>query len=663
MSSAVESWERIWSLASGGQNVAVNPASMRDSAPNGPSAPGLDEALVWLSEGFSEGRSQRMLFLVGGPGAGKSHAARRLAGGLEEVDPRHDGLAHRSYRYSTGGRNLLVVNDATIKASRGGESTLVEDVSSAILQGDHLLACVNRGVIVEEENDQFVHSHHAAEAVLRWLSRGDFPIGVDSEVGIDFALKSGPADSEFGRTGRLETSAGPIDLVCLFLDRSSLLERRPIVSIEQEEASPKIVQARKYEVCEFGRRDQLPSGSVPARVLFDEILELGLDPTAFGVQEWNPVTANLSCISNDRLLDSLLSIIRASEVISGQRFTYRELWGAALRVLVGRLAETCSIEVAQLELEDFRIESDSPIEYFDAMKRLARYRYSEAIFGVDEDDWLSSPICRLTRQANPSRDATPGRLSHDPRTGWAQPVLDAFAATEVGESPLEALLASQFGPDDNFPAAVSAFDHWVDKIFCAARDADELSDTEREASLVWYGGYLLRLYAVANGIPAFRHEVNQWTLLWFSSSNLPDELKQPMHTLLLPRKEPGNPGSSFLLPLFDSRTDPIQGRVTAPKLAMKGSTFEIRPQTSGDEAELILSRMGAEIGRIYCDFQLVREALSCSHDHLGISEYSHLVSPRLERLRAAQLVSGKLNTAEICVVSEQAEYTVSFKEN
>jgi len=224
------------------------------------------------------------------------------------------------------------------------------------------------------------------------------------------------------------------------------------------------------------------------------------------------------------------------------------------------------------------------------------------------------------------------------------------------------LLDADLGSEDNFPLSVTDFDWWVDEVFSDARDADDTPDSEREACVVWYGGYLLRLYAVANGVPAFRHEINQWTLLWFTGNSLPDELKAPMHTLLLPKREPGKANSSFLMPLFDSRTEPIQGRSASPRLAVKGSTFDIKPRTSGDSAELVLSRVGEEVGRIICDFQLVREALACAHDHLGISEYSHMVSPRLERLRAAQLVSSKLNDADLCLIAENTEFAVAVKQ-
>lgn len=652
----VTKWESIWSQASGGKNVAASPGASGDTIPIGPGAPGLDEALAWMSEGIRSLDVQRMLFLVGGPGAGKSHAAKRLTADLNEVEPRHDGLAHRSYRYGAGDRNLLVVNDATITAGRSGKATLSGDILEALSKGDHLLACVNRGVIVEEENDGRASSDGAADAVLSWISRGTIASGDG------FELNAGASTSEFGRTSRLSTEAGTVDLLCLYLDTASLLEALPLVSIEQTHEGVSLLPTQRYRVCHFTERASLSPSAVPGRVLADRVLNMDLDASCFGHDEWNPVAANLSSLAHPDLLDSVLSVMRAGEIISGQRFTYRELWGAIIRLLVGSLADKLPMNDAREEVLARGAVGTTPLERFESMTRLAEHRFSEAIFGVGDVDWGASPVCRITRMADPSRDATPGRLSKEPRTGWAQPVVDAFAVSETGESPLKALLDSDLGDGDNFPLAVTTFDRWVDAIYREARDADDTSDAQREACVIWYGGYLLRLYAVSNGIPAFRREVDQWSLLWFSSNNLPDELKAPMRTLLLPGKEPGNQNSSFLLPLFDSRANPIQGRTASPKFALKGARFGIRPVTNGDEAELVLSQEGVEVGRIYCDFQLVREALACAHDHLGISEYSHLVSPRLERLRAAQLTSKNLGEADLYVVSEHQEYAIAVEE-
>ena len=131
-----------------------------------------------------------------------------------------------------------------------------------------------------------------------------------------------------------------------------------------------------------------------------------------------------------------------------------------------------------------------------------------------------------------------------------------------------------------------------------------------------------------------------------------------MATLLLPRRNPDENQSSYLLPLFDSRTVPIQGSVPEPRLAIRGDSVEVSAETMGDAVQVVLKKDGSEAARIECDFPLVREALSCSEGHLGITEFTHSASPRLERLRASQLVPRMLEKAELCVVHGDSETVV-----
>jgi hypothetical protein len=242
-------------------------------------------------------------------------------------------------------------------------------------------------------------------------------------------------------------------------------------------------------------------------------------------------------------------------------------------------------------------------------------------------------------------------------TGWATPVTDAFAGGETTESPLDYLLSTA-DDSDLIHKVVTDFDRNVDRCFMAAKSSDEIKDKERNQIVAWYGAYLLRLYAVANGIPAFEKEVTQWTYLWFSQPQLPTDLKGPMETLLLPRRDPTIPSASLLLPLFDSRTLPIQGSLSEPRLAILGEAFDLRVRLDGDSAQVVLEKSGDEIASIECDFPLVREALSCAEGHLGITEFTHTASPRLERLRASQLRARQLNHAQFRVVTQDKESSV-----
>src|SRR5690554_6609663 len=114
--------------------------------PTVPRAAGGDEASAWLKEGMTREGLPRLLFLIGGPGAGKSHAASHVLSGLEALEA-ESGLAQRTYKYALGSRGLTIVNDATIGSDEFPTSPLSKEIDAAISEGDNLLACVNRGVV------------------------------------------------------------------------------------------------------------------------------------------------------------------------------------------------------------------------------------------------------------------------------------------------------------------------------------------------------------------------------------------------------------------------------------------------------------------------------------------------------------------------------------
>jgi hypothetical protein len=45
-----------------------------------------------------------------------------------------------------------------------------------------------------------------------------------------------------------------------------------------------------------------------------------------------------------------------------------------------------------------------------------------------------------------------------------------------------------------------------------------------------------------------------------------------------------------------------------------------------------------EVVELELDFAMMREALACSEGQVGITEFTHAASPRLERFRAALLI-------------------------
>lgn len=655
---------RLWDKATGGSDVAARPSAKADNIwPTAPRPPGVEEACRWIREGLETSTAEpRVLFLVGGPGAGKSHAAAETVASLKERSPRGDGLAHRTYRYQAADRDLLLVNDATIGSDTQGQPPLITDINEAVSTGSHVLACVNRGILVEESSRtrEAPGSGGAGQAAVRWLH------GEAGQSGAEWTIDTDPFQCSYIRSGRILRAGRPVARVlAVFVDVCSLLERSPQVSLAQSSPDLLEVRAEAYSIGDFSERTAMDPSATPAGALLTEVLEVigtatppdSIDP------RFNPVLANQQSLSNPHVRNNLLSVLRASEITGTQRMTYREVWGATTRCLVGEAPELVGPAGLEHYLVGLQPSSADAIDRFNELRRLAGLRYTQALFGasgqsgVPGSDPHRNPITKLTHVVDPVKDSIPGRFDGTWNSGWATPLADAFAGTVSPGSPLEALL-SELDDDNAFPSAVTPFDEEVDRAFVDATQHRSISDGDRYAFIAWYGGYLMRLYATANGIPAYRREVAAWTRAWYMAPDI-TEFESRLRTLLRPLRVPGQRGSASLIPLFDSRTNPITGNPSNPKLALRADDFDIQTSTDSESLFLHLTEKGREVAQISLDFALMREALACESGHPGVTELSDATSPRLERFRAARLVPGQLReTRHYTVVSGKEEHAL-----
>jgi hypothetical protein len=205
--------------------------------------------------------------------------------------------------------------------------------------------------------------------------------------------------------------------------------------------------------------------------------------------------------------------------------------------------------------------------------------------------------------------------------------------------------------DDVFHDAVTAFDWALDSAFVAVTQPEGIDDRERRDIVGWYGDYLSRLYAVSNGVSAFRQEVSIWL---DTRTSLPSAFERELKTLLRPSRDPNDPHSGYVLPLFSSRTVPITGTPAEPQLVLKGEDgVHLRLQSRGDAVSVEMSELGTPIGEIELDFALIRAALACGSQRLGVTEQAARVSPRVERFRAKRLVPARIADSEFRLVVGQ----------
>lgn len=630
MGDRVEAFAAIWGKATGGRSVAVDP-HLKDRAVSFtvPAAPGVQEACDWLRDlTAGKSNSQRMVFLVGGPGGGKSHAVSRMTAGLTEEEAADTGLAQRKYYFRAGESRLVVVNDASIRGEHD-RHPLADDVDEAVSEGDGFLGCVNRGILVEEAHALAGDSPGAS--IVRWLAGGhavqtDFPM---------VAAESGPIIAK----AKLLRGEATLEVVAVSVDHCSLFEVRPNVG--------EGLNAEKYKVKRLKQRSAADTLLMPAGSLLSAVVEHLAESAASGPQNVDPIQANVSSLQAQSVQSGLLTVLRSAEAVAGSRMTFREVWGAILRATAGNLPQLGDPVALAKMFPPLAPQLDA-FGHFREMRRRARHRMSESIFGVDLsiDSRAIDPVLRITAPVDPVLDAVPGRLGDDP-FGWASPVLDAFSGLVTAVSPLQTVLES-IEDDDAFHDIVTDFDWAVDSAFVAVTQPEGIDEQARRDIVGWYGDYLSRLYALSNGVSAYREEVSAWL---DTRTSLPSAIERALKTLLRPSRDPNDPQSGYVIPLFSSRTVPITGAALEPQLVLQGEdAVHLKLRQRGDAVSVEMSELGTPVGEIALDFALIRSALACASQRLGVTEQAARVSPRVERFRAKRLVPARIVESEFRLV-------------
>jgi len=667
----LDRWKKLghlWERSTGGSDVAARPSpdAVGGDWPAAPRAAGVDAATAWFTEGLRNSELPRFLFLIGGPGAGKSHAAAQVVEGLRPLDSINP-LAQRTYKYQSATRQLVVVNDATIQSEQFLSAPLAREIDDAVTSESLFLACVNRGILVEEmvqlQRDLGDNTDTAGFALVSWLHS---PFDQDSIQSHDqtWTVKQVGPETPFLKQGELLAAEGIVaEIIVVYVDVNSLYEPLPMVSITPGEFAD--IQSSPYKVTKFQDRMASDCESSPAGTLFKAAISALTSSSSVGEGfPDDPFSANVDSMTNNLIRRGILSVLRASEIVSGQRMTFREIWGSFSRCVIGGV----HLELTPDELREFvgshqADEGESPRQQFERMKGLAQYRFSEALFGSSSEsgEIARDPILRLTRLVDPAVDAIPGNVNDaSDNFGWASPITDAFSGGAGTHSPLSSLLhlTEEYS---GFHQAVTDFDHRLDSAYVGALSpASDLTERERNAATAWYGTYLTRLFALSHGIPAYRREVSVWTLAWAMAPNIPNALEEQIKTLLKPIRNPERGTGVPLFPVFDSRTNPIQGDVARPRIAIRSDDVAIQTKTLADSLFVSVKENGRPDVSMLLDFAMVREAMACADGFAGATELSEATSPRLERFRAARLVPGdQMDSSNYRLVDGASDFPIT----
>lgn len=637
----------LWARAYGGNSAAVSPwAPSMTGSWLGPTSPGLAEVEELATRVLSAGEDQIWIFLVGGPGSGKSSYASRflarngylIASGTE-LHRRHYLAQHPSWR------PIRFVNDATVR-TKGLTEGLQIDMAEADQSKSQLLTCVNRGVLADELNLTNDPSSEFFE-VLDWIARGSESTPKDLLPLVEL---------DYMQVAKQVLEDGSVRYIAaIYMDVASMLEEQPLV---EHTGSFESLQCSSLKMQSSDDGKLLGSDASPFSILFQSVSQTLSGEylrERFKLSDLNPIVANANQITDSEFRRGLISILRTSEIRVGSRLNYRSFWTILARLMFGDLPNKTDIDglATKLLLIEQQVQnSDDFAELFE----LAGLRSTEAVFENRQE--LASaasfdPGLKFTLAVDPAI-ASSGEIgisanSTSDKSVYVKPIAHAFQSAEVGEGILDTISHQTGNP---LPLKKTAFDVRLDSLFAEARGSDS-ADRLSNYDVSSYARYLLRISSVYGGICHGLKEAQEWVAMWSFSPHIPqrDQLTAKIESLIKPKIGRSDLQQTALLSLLESRARPIvQTSESEPILAKQLDNIQFSTTKIGADLFLVLNEYNTGIGRIKIDHSFLRELLNTSPFAVGVTEETYFLAPRLERTRSVKLLSSSDNRAEVFAV-------------
>ena len=673
----------ILERAFGGIKVADSPLTVEDTSrwPSGVAAPMAKEvcdvlANVCRNNGDLEDDPSCFIFLIGGAGNGKS----RLAGEtVKKIEAQQTGdlstmFAQRTYEFSLkkSARTLKILNDATIPATSTQEHPgLAGDIAVALTGRQHLLACVNRGVLIGEVNSFNTISKSEEVSISRqlvkWLMSDLYnrPPSQENENGtyLDIEYDNVVSHYRFSKVYINKNLRAVVHVVAM--DEASQLEKWECGStseiIQQPLACRKLIQTPILERKFID--DQFAMFSDPVVNAASTYLQSIKNTGSIG--ELDPVVANAKVLSSKCCAEAWCALLRGAEIISGAHFTYRELWALFSHSIVGP-ARVADLQVlrkwVRQKVEIARDGNSTSNERVQAWMALGQLRLHMNLFDAgrkrkfdailkDQYEWVetTSEALESISQADPLRDFGPSDGS------FYTKILDRLAHMEEESLPSVSLIEES--------PLIKAY--WTEFDTCLEQSIAEFikptrrgaTIKERNAVFSWYAKYLFRLISVAQGWPAHCTLINEWQCAWCEvqrKHRLPNNLENAILGIVLPLDESQN---NTYFPIMKSRVSPPRVDDSVISISIPRNRFELHAEIRGDLIVLKITRIGNQgsiVAETVLDFHLLREALAQRHGR-GFTESLAFIEPRIERIRASLL------TSQISGDAQHQSYKVTHK--
>jgi len=681
---------------------------------------GVDDVLQHLLDEYSKWETNQTvptrlewLFLVGGPGNGKSQALTTFAGalglplpnvGANQKVPRAIPLDWPNSSPRVCGKlEAVFINDASIPRAGVGQAkggSLFHDLCDVIsrLEGGYpttVFANINRGILIEEIHalptvvsgagdkiareticwlaDPRPDSHHAGSSVSHALGEVTFFPKADS-------LYYGQLMYKASSTGL----SHDVVVHAVFLDMLSLLEPTPTLgvmgrAIDLTKSPPSVAPYRPVGglLPTSGCRDATIAGERTKSLATESKWELGEcgSPKPCDAAEYCPYLANARWLRDQILRDRFLATMRAAEIASARRLTYRDLMGHLSLAVLGRLEEDWlrSVHpcdwVGSLHHEISQCTANKPTS---VVKLLEHRIYSNIFCSTDNGVWneLGSekqgaalhsalhsrnvlPVCvgrpeafeKSFMQIDPARDVGP----------WRQDVLGAVDSIEI-EAPSSLLVNRGVLPTCASGALEKTLDLLLANELSSMHAGTTAADaTRRRALHHWRCVMLLRQIGLAGNNIAFKPAIEHWLEEQSAAlnNNAPQtDLGNGLRSLVVQAATIGGAPRMLLAPLRP-RTY-VLGVVPPDTVVVElnPSHIQVLPVAEGDallaEVRLLVKNQFEAVTRFPVDLAIAREAMmQVSSSGAGFTEIGSSTFARIERTRAVLIGRQRMSRGNI----------------